>query len=90
MTHSLAPLPHKETPIPLTPMLRHLARAVLNRAKMFNIAQDIGEQTNLLAKEPNRVTELRAELAAWQKQVGAKFSMPNPNCDAAKHQATTE
>jgi hypothetical protein len=29
------------------------------------------------------VTQLRDELHAWQKQVGAKFPIPNPNYDAS-------
>ena len=58
-----------------------------NRAELFNLAQDIGEQTNLADKEPQRVSSLRAELAAWQKQVGAKFPSPNPNFDATKPNA---
>ncbi|MFM1768197.1 MAG: Arylsulfatase [Verrucomicrobiota bacterium] len=55
-----------------------------NRAELFNLAQDLGEQTNLAAQEPQRVARLRAELAAWQKQVGAKFPAPNPRFDPAK------
>ena len=55
-----------------------------NRAELFNLAQDIGEKNNLADKEPQRLSELRAELAAWQKQVGAKFPSPNPNFDANK------
>jgi arylsulfatase A-like enzyme len=55
-----------------------------NRAELFNLAQDIGEQTNLAENEPQRVADLRAELAAWQKQVGAEFPIPNPNYDPAK------
>lgn len=54
------------------------------RVELFNLAQDIGEQTNLAEKEPQRVAGLRAELAAWQKQVGAKFPTPNPDYDATK------
>ena len=54
------------------------------RAELFNLAADLGEQHNLAAKEPQRVAQLRAELAAWQKQVGAKFPAPNPNSDPAK------
>jgi arylsulfatase A-like enzyme len=53
-------------------------------AELFNLATDLGEQNNLAAKEPQRVARLRAELAAWQKQVGAKFPAPNPNYDPAK------
>ena len=55
-----------------------------NRAELFNLATDLGEQTDLAAKEPQRVAQLRAELAGWQKQVGAKFPIPNPNYDPAK------
>jgi arylsulfatase A-like enzyme len=55
-----------------------------NRAELFNLAADLGEQTNLAAKEPQRVAQLRAELHAWQKQVGAKFPLPNPTYDPAK------
>ncbi len=55
-----------------------------NRAELFNLATDLGEQSDLAAKEPQRVAELRAELAAWQKQVGAKFPTPNPKYNPAK------
>ena len=55
-----------------------------NRAELFNITQDQGETNNLASKEPQRVTVLHAELAAWQKQVSAKFSTPNPNYNASK------
>ena len=54
------------------------------RTELFNVAQDIGEKTDLAAKEPQRVARLRDELHAWQKQVGAKFPIPNPAYDAAK------
>ncbi len=55
-----------------------------DRVELFNLATDLGEQHNLAAKEPTRVAQLRAELAAWQKQVGAKFPAPNPNYDPTK------
>jgi arylsulfatase A-like enzyme len=54
------------------------------RSELFNVAQDIGEQTDLAAKEPERVGQLRDELHAWQKQVGAKLPIPNPAYDATK------
>lgn len=54
------------------------------RAELYNLAADIGEQSDLAGKEPRRVEQLRAELRAWQKQVGAKFPSPNPGYDAAK------
>ncbi len=55
-----------------------------NRVELFNLAADLGEQADLAAKEPQRVAQLRAELRAWQKQVGAKSPMANPNYDPAK------
>jgi len=58
-----------------------------DRAELFDLSKDIGEQTDLAEKEPQRVAELRAELAAWQKQVGAKFPIPNPDYDSTKSNA---
>jgi arylsulfatase A-like enzyme len=55
-----------------------------NRAELFNLTTDLGEQTDLAAKEPQRVAQLRAELSGWQKRVGAKFPIPNPNYDTSK------
>ncbi len=54
------------------------------RSELFNLAQDLGEKNDLAAKEPQRVAQLRAELHAWQKQVGAKFPTANPNYDPAR------
>ncbi len=54
------------------------------RAELFNLSQDLGEKNDLAAKEPQRVAKLRDELHAWQKQVGAKFPIPNPDYDPAK------
>lgn len=52
--------------------------------ELFDLSKDIGEKANLAEKEPQRAAELRAELTAWQKQVGAKFPIPNPSFDSAK------
>lgn len=54
------------------------------RTELFNLAQDIGEQTDLAEKEPQRAARLREELHAWQKQVGAKYPALNPNYNATK------
>ncbi len=51
------------------------------RTELFKVTDDIGEQTDLATKNPERVTQLRDELHAWQTQVGAKFPTPNPNYD---------
>lgn len=54
------------------------------RVELFNLAQDLAETNDLAAQEPQRVAELPAELHAWQKEVGAKFPIPNPNYDPAE------
>lgn len=54
------------------------------RVELFNLTQDLGEKQDLAAKEPQRMAQLRAELHAWQKQVGAKFPTPNANYDPGK------
>jgi arylsulfatase A-like enzyme len=55
-----------------------------DRFELFNVVADLGEATDLAAREPARVVALRTELAAWQKNVGAKFPTPNPAYDPAK------
>ena len=52
--------------------------------ELYNIAQDLGEKTNLAAQQPEKVKELHAELIAWRKEVGAVMPTPNPDFDASK------
>jgi arylsulfatase A-like enzyme len=54
------------------------------RRELFNLASDLGEQTDLSQSESARADSLRTELHEWQKQVGAKFATPNPEYDSAK------
>lgn len=54
------------------------------RLELFNLAADLGEQTDLAPREPDRAARLREELHAWQRQVGARFPAPNPAYDPAK------
>jgi hypothetical protein len=37
------------------------------RAELFNLTQDVGEQTDLAAREPQRTADLRAKLVAVEK-----------------------
>jgi arylsulfatase A len=39
--------------------------------EMFNLADDVGEKTDLAAKNPDKVAELHRLLAAWRKDVKA-------------------
>ncbi len=54
------------------------------RCELFNLADDLGEQTDLAAAQSARVAALRDELHVWQKQVGARLATPNPNYNPAK------
>jgi arylsulfatase A-like enzyme len=58
-----------------------------NRVELFNLKDDPGERTDRAATEPARAKQLRDELHAWQKQVGAKLPVPNPDYDPAKPRA---
>lgn len=54
------------------------------RVELFNLAKDPGESRDLAGEFPERVRSLRAELDAWQKEVGAKFSRPNDKYDPSR------
>jgi hypothetical protein len=45
---------------------------------LFDLAQDQAETTDLSAKEPGRVAELRGELEKWRRAVGAQENLANP------------
>ena len=55
-----------------------------DRVELFHLGNDLAETTDLAAREPARVAALKAELAAWQRDVGAKFPIPNATYDPAK------
>jgi len=50
-----------------------------NRIELYNLKDDIGEKNDLSKAEPQRAAALRAQLHAWQKEVGARFPKPNPD-----------
>jgi arylsulfatase A len=52
--------------------------------ELYDLARDPGEKQNLAAREPARTAELRAALAAWRQEVGARMPVPNPNHDPAR------
>lgn len=49
--------------------------------ELYNLADDLAEETNLAATETAKVDELRRELQAWRKSVGAEMMQPNPDYD---------
>jgi arylsulfatase A-like enzyme len=55
------------------------------RTELFNIATDISEATDLSAREPRRVAQLKQQLAAWRQRVGAQTNAPNPAFDPSLH-----
>jgi arylsulfatase A-like enzyme len=54
------------------------------RVELFNLAQDIGETTDLSRSEFARAGALRAQLRAWQREVGARFPTVNPHYDLTR------
>jgi arylsulfatase A-like enzyme len=50
-----------------------------HRRELYNLKHDIGEQDNLLDKNPEIANNLYAKLQAWLKEVNAKMPSPNPN-----------
>ena len=55
-----------------------------DRVELFNVERDLSEQTDLAAREPQRVSQLRGELHAWQDMVGARFPTPNAGYDPSR------
>ena len=50
-----------------------------DKFELYNLASDLGEQKDLAVSNPKKAAELRAKLGAWQKQLGAKMPVPNPD-----------
>ncbi|MCG8583516.1 MAG: sulfatase [Pirellulales bacterium] len=50
-----------------------------NRAELYNLKDDIGEKNNLAKSNPQKAKELRDQLHAWRKSVGAQLPTPNPD-----------
>ncbi len=46
------------------------------RVHLYNLRDDMGERTDLVAQHPRRVARMRAKLHAWYKTVDAKFLQP--------------
>ena len=51
---------------------------------VFNLADDLGEKSNLVEFEPERALSLQRVLFAWQKEVGAKSLEANKKFDHSK------
>ena len=51
---------------------------------LFNLAEDIGETTNLAKKHPGRARRMLGWLNEWQQKVGADPMHPNPEYSQGK------
>ena len=49
--------------------------------ELYNLSDDLSETRNLAATQTAKVDELRRELEAWRKEVGAEMMKPNPDYD---------
>ncbi len=49
-----------------------------DRDELYHLSEDIGEQTDLAAAQPERAQALRAKLDAWLNSVDAKMPWENP------------
>jgi arylsulfatase A-like enzyme len=49
------------------------------RNELYNIADDIGEQTDLSGSKLEKVAELKGAMDQWLDSVDARMPMPNPN-----------
>jgi arylsulfatase A-like enzyme len=47
--------------------------------ELFNLREDLSEESDLSKKHPKKVAELNQKLEAWLKDTGAKMPKPNPN-----------
>ncbi|MEO1980651.1 MAG: sulfatase/phosphatase domain-containing protein, partial [Fuerstiella sp.] len=52
--------------------------------ELYQLADDIGETTNLSAEKPGKAADLKRKLQAWRQQVIARMPYPNPHYDTKR------
>ena len=52
--------------------------------RLYNVADDIGEQKDLASSQPGRLRSMSKALAEWKQNIGARSMDTNPNFDATK------
>ncbi len=57
--------------------------------ELYNLSDDIGEQHDLAATDPDRAADLTGQLHEWMGGLGAKASGPNPHYDPDRAFVTT-
>ena len=50
-----------------------------NHVELYNLKDDISEKNDLSAKLPQKTKQLRQQLHAWRKQVGARMPKSKPD-----------
>lgn len=53
--------------------------------QLFNLNNDLGEQTDLASSESAKADALRSMLHKWRSEVGANKNRPNPDYDPGKY-----
>ena len=61
-----------------------------HRLELYDVRRDIGETTNRVADQPERVAAMRATLHAWMKNVPAPIPGPNPKFDERRQLLETK
>jgi len=56
-----------------------IRRYATGQRELYDLANDLGETTDLAAQMPEQVRELDAKLSAFLKSCGAKMPQPNPD-----------
>lgn len=52
-----------------------------DRVELFNLRDDLAEQTEFAGRKPEKARALRQKLHAWRQQVGAQMPTPNPDSE---------
>ena len=55
-----------------------------NRMLLYNLADDIGETTDLSSTQVEKTEELFDLLERWREEAGAEFPLPNPEFDSSR------
>ena len=78
-------LPHYHHSTPASAMRQNDWKLVeffeTGESELYDLRNDLSEQHNLAAAQPDRVAKMKLTLQAWRNQVGARMPEPNPNYD---------
>lgn len=52
-----------------------------DKAELYDLSNDSGEQNDLAGQNPERVNAMRTELDEWRRQNNVQYNTPNPACN---------